>query len=449
MSNIILSSDSYKYSQFNQYPKNTEFVYSYIESRGGEYDKLVFFGTQMFLKEYMSKPITQDDIDEAEDVITAHGLPFNKDGWEYILNAHNGYLPVEVKALDEGSVVTPKLVLLTIVNTDAKCWWLTSFLETALLKAIWYPTTVASNSYKSKKIIKKYLDLTGDVTGLPFKLHDFGFRGVSSRESAGIGGLAHLVNFQGTDTIEALMYGRKYYDVDMAGFSIPATEHSTITSWGRSGEVDAYSHVVDLYSKPDSIYSCVSDSWDFNQACHYWGTALKDKVISSGGTLVVRPDSGIPEVVVPEGMDILESYYGHTLNSKGYKVLNNVRMIQGDGIGHDSIESILWILKEKGYSADNIAFGQGGGLLQSLDRDTCRFAMKCSAIRVSGEWRDVYKDPVGDKGKRSKKGRFSVVNSDNGYITGVYGDDGDLLTQRFYNGELINTTTFDEVRLRS
>ncbi len=203
--NIILSADSYKYSQFNQYPPGTEYVYSYVESRGGRYDETVFFGLQMFVKKYLTRQITQDDIDQAAELMELHGEPFNRPGWQYILEKHNGRLPVRIRALPEGTVIGTKKVLLTIVNTAHECFWLTSFLETAILKAIWYPTTVATNSREIKKLIKRFLEDTGDLAGLDFKLHDFGFRGVSSKESAGIGGAAHLVNFLGTDTVMGLV----------------------------------------------------------------------------------------------------------------------------------------------------------------------------------------------------------------------------------------------------
>lgn len=231
--NIILNSDSYKYSQAPQYPAGTEYVYSYIESRGGKYDKLVFLGVQGFLREYMTTPVTYEMIDQAEVIITAHGEPFNRAGWEYIVREHNGILPVEIKSVDEGTVMLLKNVLVTIVNTDPECYWLTSFLETALLRAIWYPTTVASNSYYSKEIIMEYLEKTGDPSLIDFKLHDFGARGVSSMESAGLGGMAHLVNFMGTDTITGILTAMEYYDAPVCGFSIPASEHSVSSTYGK------------------------------------------------------------------------------------------------------------------------------------------------------------------------------------------------------------------------
>lgn len=456
MHNIILNSDSYKYSQFNQYPQGTEYIYSYIESRGGVHDATVFFGLQAFIKEYLLTPVTMEMIDEAEAIITAHGEPFNREGWEYIVNKYAGKLPVTIKAVPEGTVVGTRNVLATIVNMDPECYWLTSFLETALLRAIWYPTTVATNSYENKKLILDYLEKTGDPTTIDFKLHDFGARGVSSLESAGIGGAAHLVNFMGTDTVEALLFARRYYGADIAGFSVPAMEHSTVTSWGRENEVASYRNMVKQNGKPGGIVSAVSDSYDIFKACELWGTELKQDVLDSGATLVVRPDSGDPADVVAKCLKILDKYFGHTVNAKGYKVLNNVRVLQGDGINHQTIRSILYTITLAGYSADNVAFGQGGALLQIVNRDDQKFAMKCSAAFVNGEWVDVFKDPITDKGKRSKKGRMVLIETDNGFKT-VTTEDADYDTVKgqdvlevvYSMGNLLRDMTFDEVRANS
>ena len=454
MHNIILNADSYKYSQFNQYPPQTTQVYSYIESRGGKYDKTVFFGLQAFIKEYMLTPVTMDMIDEAEAIITAHGEPFNREGWEYIVREHGGKLPVIIKAAPEGLVIPTLNVLVTIENTDPNCYWLTSFLETALLRAVWYPTTVATNSYENKKLILDYLEKTGDPTTIDFKLHDFGARGVSSLESAGIGGAAHLVNFMGTDTIEALLYARRYYHADMAGFSIPAMEHSTVTSWGRENEVDSYRNMLKQNAKPGGLVACVSDSYDIFAACEKWGTELKQDVIDSGATVVIRPDSGDPADVVCKCLKILDKHFGHTVNAKGFKVLNNVRVIQGDGINHASIRSILYTITMAGYSADNVAFGQGGALLQMVNRDDQKFAMKASAALINGVWVDVYKDPITDQGKRSKRGRLKLIKNGDEYTTVTNHDNmfdslQDELVTVFENGILVTEYTFDEVRTRA
>ncbi len=455
--NIILNTDSYKVSMFKQYPAGTTNVYSYIESRGGRYDRTIFFGLQAFIKEYLLDPITQADIDIADEILTAHGEPFNRAGWQYILDKHAGYLPVVIRAVAEGSVVPVKNVLATIENTDPECFWLTTWLETALLRAIWYPTTVATQSWTIRKVILDYLEKTGDPSLIDFKLHDFGARGVSSLESAAIGGASHLINFMGSDTISGVLYAREYYDAGISGFSIPAAEHSTITSWGRDGEVDAYRNMLNQFAKPGSIVAVVSDSYDiYNAASNLWGGELKDQVVASGATIVIRPDSGDPDIVCRKLVTILGEKFGYTTNAKGYKVLNNVRLIQGDGVNEHTIRMILGGFQAYGWSADNIAFGMGGALLQQLDRDTQKFAMKCSSIIVNGKERDVVKDPITDSGKKSKAGRIQLWKSGGEWVTAVnqptgWTDKGigpfvNMLEEVYRDGKLVKEITFEQVR---
>jgi nicotinamide phosphoribosyltransferase len=458
--NLILNTDSYKVSMFKQYPAGTTGVYSYIESRGGRYDRTVFFGLQAFIKEYLLAPITQSDIDIADEILTLHGEPFNRAGWQYILDKHNGYLPVVIRAVPEGTVVPVRNVLATIENTDPECFWLTTWLETALLRAVWYGTTVSTQSKFIKNILTDYLEKSGDPTTIDFKLHDFGARGVSSLESAGIGSASHLVNFMGTDTISGVLFAREYYNAGIAGFSIPAAEHSTITSWGRAGEVKAYSNMVTQFGKQGALLAVVSDSYDIYEACRMWGTELKQQVIDSGATVVIRPDSGDPVEVLPKMFRILAEGFGYTTNSKGYKVLNNVRVLWGDGINQLSIKSILGVIVDvHGYSMDNIAFGMGGALLQQLDRDTQKFAMKCSSAEVNGEWVDVFKDPITDQVKASKKGRVTLWQSGGEFESSVEAPRGwtdkgigpwtDALVEVFRDGKLIREYTFNEVRANS
>lgn len=458
INSLITNCDSYKPSHWLQYPPNTTKVFAYVESRGGKYDEAVFFGLQIYLKEYLSKPIAQEDIDEAEVFFKAHGEPFNKEGWQLLLERHNGYLPIKIRAVPEGSVIPTLNVLATVENTDPDFYWLTSYVETSMLRAIWYGTTVATNSYNSKKVIKKFMEETCDnLSGLPFKLHDFGARGVSSFESAGIGGAAHLVNFMGTDTITGALFAMKYYNTDvMPGFSIPAAEHSSITSWGKKRELDAYRNMLKQFAKPNSLVAVVSDSYDiYNAVENLWGKELRQEVIDSNAIVVIRPDSGDPATVVWKLAHLLADSFGYTLNSKGYKVLNHVRIIQGDGIVTETIKDILIKLKASGFSAENVAFGQGGGLLQQVDRDTMKFAYKTSAAEVDGQWIDVFKDPVTDSGKRSKKGRITLYRDTQGdYETARIGtpDDHyveDVLVKVFENGKIIKEWTFDEVRAKA
>jgi nicotinamide phosphoribosyltransferase len=456
--NILLNTDSYKVSMFKQYPAGTTGVYSYIESRGGRYDETLMFGLQAFIKEYLCVPITQADIDVADEILTAHGEPFNREGWQYILDKHQGFLPLVIRAVPEGTVVPVSNVLATVENTDPECFWLTTYLETALLRAVWYGTTVATQSYTIKKVILDYLEKTGDPSAIDFKLHDFGARGVSSMESAGLGGAAHLVNFMGTDTITGILYAREYYGAGIAGFSIPAAEHSTITSWGRDNEVKAYENMLTQFARPGSIVAVVSDSYDvYNAASKLWGEQLREQVVASGATVVIRPDSGDPVEVNRKLIEILGAKFGYTTNAKGFKVLNNVRLIQGDGVNEMSIRTILGTFMALGWSADNIAFGMGGALLQQVDRDTQRFAMKCSSIKVDGIWINVQKDPVTDSGKKSKAGRVTLwTNSGGEFASAVtpptgWSDKGiggwtDALVPVYWNGNLSKDYTFAEVR---
>lgn len=451
---IILNTDSYKASQFKQYPPGTEYIYSYVEARSGKVPYTVVFGPQAFIKEYLLKPISLDDINEAEEVLLAHGEPFNREGWEYILEEHNGFLPLEIKCIPEGTKIGIKNVIATLVNTDPKCAWLTSYVETAFLRAIWYPTTVATNSHYLKELIKTNWLKTSEtnIDSLDFKLHDFGPRGVSSLESSEIGGAGHLINFLGTDNVASLMWLRRNYNINMAGFSIPATEHSTMTSWGKDNESAAYKNMIEAF--PDSpLIAIVSDSYDMDNAVlNIYGNELKDTIIESGRTLVVRPDSGIPHEIVPRTINQLIEKFGYSTNSKGYKVLPEcVRVIQGDGITPDTLPLILDAMVEHKLSIDNIAFGMGGGLLQHCNRDDFGFAMKCSAAKVNGEWRDVFKSPKTDMKKASKKGQFVLIKEDSIYKTVQKTEDSKLDEMKtiYRNGKLLNETSFDSIRLRS
>jgi len=460
MQNLILNTDSYKTSHYLQYPPGTTNVSSYIEPRGGEFSEIVTFGLQAFIKAYLLTPITIRDVMEADAVFGAHGVPFNRDGWKHIVDKHNGYLPIRIEALPEGTIVAPGTMQVQVINTDPKVPWLTSYIDTALFRAIWYPSTVASLSRRAKQFINNALEITADdpAAELPFKLHDFGARGASSSETAALGGMAHLVNFMGTDTVEGVVAARRFYGEDMAGFSIPASEHSTMTSWLRSGESAAYANMLDKF--PEGLVAIVSDSYDvFNAATTIYGDELKAKIEGRNGTLVVRPDSGNPTTMAIEIIERLGAKFGFNTNSKGYRVLPDyLRVIQGDGMDIDSIPRLLSNMEQAGLSTSNIAMGMGGGLLQKVDRDTCKYAMKANAAKVYGEWRDVYKDPITDQGKKSKKGQLAVVmDADTGTLRTMRKDDVlknldprcNLMQVVYENGELKNETTFAEVRERA
>jgi len=454
---LIYDVDSYKTSHYLQFPPGTSYTHLYAESRGGKFDSVLFFGLQYYLQKYLvGKVVSIAEVEAASTFYAKHGVPFNKEGWMYIAKDLNGILPLKIRAVPEGSVIPVKNVLVTIESTDPKAFWLPGWVETSLLRMVWYPTTVATLSKYCRCVIQKYLEETADdISELHFKLHDFGARGVSSFESAGIGGAAHLINFMGSDTVSGVYLANTVYDCEMAGFSIPAAEHSTITAWGRDHEVDAFKNMLQQFAKPGSIVAVVSDSYDLmNAITNIWGGELRQQVIDSGATVVIRPDSGEPVTIVNQTMTILAEKFGVTNNGKGYKVLKNVRVIQGDGINPDSIEAILQNLKENKFSASNIAFGMGGGLLQQVNRDTQQFAIKLSCVQVNGEFRDVCKAPVTDHGKNSRKGKLELYHSEQkGYWTGKriletnLAPGERLVMQTVYeNGQLLQPTNFESVR---
>ncbi|MBO6504152.1 MAG: nicotinate phosphoribosyltransferase [Kordiimonadaceae bacterium] len=458
MTNIILDTDSYKHSHYLQYPPGATTVSSYIESRGGAHNKTLFFGLQAWMLKTLNTPVTLEDVDNAAWICNQHSVPFNRTGWEHIVNEHGGLLPLVIEAVPEGTLVDTSNVLVQVRNTDPACYWLTSFIETSLLRGVWYPTTVATNSYFAKQTILNYLAQTSDNEPEPiaqFMLHDFGARGVSSEESAALGGLAHLVNFRGTDTMSALLAAKQYYREPMAAYSVPAAEHSTMTSWERKGEKDAYSNMLKQF-KGANIISIVADSYNlFDAIEQHFAGSLKEQVLANaeaGSRLVVRPDSGDPIETPIKAIELLMEKFGSTENSKGYRVLPDyVRVLQGDGITPTTIETILGTMQERDISAENIVFGMGSGLLQQVNRDTQEFAMKCSAIEVAGQWRDVFKEPKTDMAKLSKRGVLALTFSQGAYHTvrreELVGQN--LLRPVYENGQILVTENFQAVRNRA
>lgn len=458
--NRIIDTDSYKASHWLQYPPKTTLVHSYLESRGTDRDwkAAVFFGLQYILKRYFVERFAQNAVEEAREVVNEHGVSFNYEGWTRLVAKHGGRLPLRIRAVPEGSVVPLRNALMTVENTDPEFFWLTSWFETQLMR-IWYPVTVCTQSFHIKKDVYRFLRETADdaEAEIAFKVHDFGSRGVSSQETAAVGGAAHLVNFMGTDTMPSLLLHREFYHAPMAGFSIPAAEHSTITSWGREHEAEAYRNMLRRFAKPGALVAVVSDSWNIYEAVEkIWGEQLKKEVVDSGATVVIRPDSGEPTEVVLRVAHLLAEKFGTETNSRGFRVLRNVRIIQGDGVNENSIRLILEKLKAAGFSASNIAFGIGGSLLQKIDRDTLKFAYKCSAIVTDGRLRDVYKEPLTDAGKTSKRGRLDLVRDEDGQYKTVRLEDSEtiqaensLLRTVYENGEMLVDDSLDEIRKRA
>ena len=450
-----------------------------MESRGGKFSETLFYGLQILLKQYLEGiAITKEEVDEAYEYLgTKHGVfgrddVFDRTKFDYIVEMYDGKLPISIKAVPEGTVVGTKNVLLVIESLDENCAWLTNFLETILLH-VWYPITVGSLSREVKKIVlKSFMDCTtydeATINFLvDFVLNDFGFRGVSSVQSAGTGGSAHLVNFRGSDTLMASKYIRDYYNTEtIYGLSIPATEHSIMTLKGEEGEIEMMKRVLTTY--PTGIVACVSDSYNIFRACkEYWGGELKDLILSRpaepGNQLVIRPDSGHVINTLKEVFNILFEQFGYTVNEKGYKVLPpQVRVIQGDGVNLDSIKEIYAVLEAEKISPENLALGMGGKLLQDCNRDTNQFATKACFAVLEGKEVKVQKNPteMDESGnltksfKKSKSGRLKLVKTETGYVTLTSSDQGfdeakDELVEVFRNGEILKDWTFEEIRERA
>jgi nicotinamide phosphoribosyltransferase len=449
------ATDAYKLTHWMQYPKNTRTVFSYLESRGGMFPETVCFGTQYYLKKYLAgKVITNETIDEAiADSEEIFGFKFfNEKGFRHIANDLDGKLPLQIKTVPEGMVVPVKNVLMTVENTDPDSFWLPNFYE-GLLELVWYPITVATMSREVRKVIEGWAVKAGEHASI-VHLNDFGFRGASSVETAGIGGMAHLVNFAGSDNLLAKRYANKYYSAKMSRdpilLSVYAAEHSTVTSYGEGNEEEAYREIIGR-APDDAIASVVIDSYDAIRAADkYFGELLKDQIIARKGKVVLRPDSGDPVWMSLQVLELLWKHYGGTVNERGYRVLDpHVSVIYGDYISLDMISQILYeVVGKYRFAPSNIVFGMGGALLQKVNRDTQSFAFKCSAIDIDGVWHDVYKRPVSDARKASKRGRLILTCEDGHYATvnEVCVPGYNVLNTVFLNGSIIRDWTFDQVR---
>ncbi len=423
--NFILDADSYKLSHPKMLPKGTRGVFSYVTAREKE-EVIVMFGLQIYLKRYLSNPITMVMIDEAEKFAKLHGEPFFRTDWEYILNRYNGYIPVKIRAIPEGQrlVTAPlegkQIPLATVECVDDRVCWLAQYIETQVQRAIWYPTTIVSNDFKFYKMLKQFYDQHSDNPGmLSFSEHDFGGRGVTCYEQSEIGGASHGVYFMGSDTMAGVRALNHFYACKMSAFSVIASEHFVQTAYGPNGQREYIKTVLDEYAKPGAIVSIVLDAYDVIRESKLLATEFKDQIIASGAKIVFRPDSGDMFKNVSEILKIQEDSFGFKLNSKGKKVINNVGIIQGDGVDIETAKLMMRMVVGMGYAPESVIFGSGGALLQKVNRDTYRFAQKASAVLIGDTWVDIFKNPVNDSGKRSDAGRLDHPDMVDVFDTGV------------------------------
>lgn len=492
LGNTILNVDSYKLAHYTFEEQGKTSAYGYIEARvGGDYTQVTFFGLQYFILFYLGKPITMQMIDEAEDQILQHGLPFNRAGWELLVTRHGGRLPFRIKALREGTVVPQGCVQATIECLDEDFAWMAIYVETCLLRAVWFTSTIAERTARWHDKLLPFLERTGTPEEINFKILDFGARGSESTESAGLAGMAVLTTSNVTDNQMGIRFARKAYGagtdtatrVYCPAFSIPATEHSVTTEWEARGEYAFFENILNTYGSrplnPDGsrvAVSVVIDTYDQDQAVAIWGTnsgqpltlrytvdgqevtiehqkgGLRRRLKDSNMRVVLRPDSGDPRTNLPHLLELAGQYFGFTVNDKGFKMLPDwVRLIQGDSVDEVSLVEICTAIERAGWSIDNLVFGSGGGLIQAdVTRDSHRYAMKASEATVRGEVRAIGKAPMTDMSKASKRGRFCVVRRDGKLLTiasgARYDEEEDLLETIFEFGVPTRFQTFEDVR---
>lgn len=474
--NIILDTDSYKNDHQRMLPPTTKEIYSTVVPRkANQYtDKIKVFGQQYLLKHYLTEQLTQTMINEAQIEIEEQGYHFNRERWEYILTKYNGYLPLEIKAIPEGAYIPVGLPIMTIRNTDHNCAWLVSYIETMLHRIMWKMTTVASIATE----LYYYLDNTlfkhtGQRGNAIYSLHNFGSRGADSYESDVMSGMAHLASgFRGTDCLQANRNIKHYYNTNEAfGSSVLATEHCNICAFSDTAlrdDFNAADKMLDVLDEAITqfkqtgkglpIMSILGDTYDiYRFTGEYLGVKLKERVLQvgkKGGRLVLRPDSGVPEEVSVKCVEILMDKFGYTTNQYGYKVLPDfLRVLQGDGINTSSIREIIRCLEEKKISLENMVFGMGGGLTHEASRDEFSFSMKSTAILDGNNWRDLFKDPVTDKGKMSLKGRITAYkDTETGKIFADRLESQDsnpswvnIMETIYLNGMITKQYTFEEI----
>ncbi len=470
--NPLLATDVYKMGHMEQYAPGCNKVYSYLTARSDKnFGKTVFFGLQYYLKEYLSVKLTPQ---MGEEFLKYRKMILGSNSPEVEAQMRAlcalGYFPLEIKAVEEGTVMPVKNVLMTITNTHPDFYWVVGFIESLILK-LWYSITVASCCRSYREMVDKAFSetVTPDLMFLKdFTVHDFGYRGDATEEGAAISGGAHLISFKGSDTVPALPFVEHYYYAntnELIMASVPASEHSVMCSFGREQEFDAFENMLKLY--PTGIVSIVSDTFDVYKVLTDFAERLKPAIMAREGKVVFRPDSGNPEYIIcgdpnaPEGSNewkgairLLDEKFGSSVNDLGYKVLNpQVGLIYGDGMYLDRYQRTLDKLKEMGYAACNLVIGVGG-ILRNHSRDTLGFAIKATYVEVNGEGREIEKDPITDSKKKSHKGLLCLTYGDN--MEFVTMDKCDRLVETkgllktvFVDGVLKNETTFERIRAKA
>lgn len=444
--NPLFAIDFYKVDHRRQYPEGTTEIYSNFTPRfvkrnhslTSDYDdQIVVFGIQTFIHDYLidqweNNFFKRDKISVISEYkkLIENALAIDDFDCSHIEALHDiGYLPIRIKAIEEGYRVPIGVPVLTIVNTHPDFFWLTNYLETMISASLWKAMTSATIAFEFKRLLMKYANLTGaDESFVDYQAHDFSFRGMSGWQDATLSGAAHLTCFKGTDCVSAISLLNGHYDASdnasIVGTSVPATEHSVMCCTGIDGEFATIKRLItEIY--PSGIVSIVADSYNFWQVLSSYLPSLYREINERSGKVVIRPDSGNPIDIIcgdlcaipgtPEykgALQMLWETFGGRVNAHGYKELSpKIGLIYGDAITIERAARILEIMKEKGFASTNVVFGVGSYTYQYVTRDTFGFAMKATSAVINGERKSIFKDPItasDGSPKKSAKGLLKV-----------------------------------------
>ena len=511
MKETILLTDGYKLGHHFQYPKGTEMVYSNWTPRSCKYfpeasEGSVVFGIQYLIKEYLIKQFNENffNLPKAQAIMEFHDrvdnfVGISNVGIEHIEALYDlGYLPIEIKALPEGSVCPIRVPMMTIKNTLPEFFWLTNYLETLISSVLWLPCTSATSARLYKKELKRHAKRTsfpGNVN-IGFACHDFSMRGMAGIEAAIVSGMAHMTSFCGSETIPAIRAVEEYYNADsskeLVAATVPATEHSVMCAGGKEDELETFRRLIcEVY--PNGIVSIVSDTWDFWQVVEDFLPKLKKEIMARDGRVVIRPDSGDPVDIIcglrtnphfntriveghyyccyapfdidSEYVEISEGQYygayymlgktfGWNTTDTGFRYPSTkVGLLYGDSITLERQKQIYMRLEGASMAACNLVLGVGSFTYQFKSRDSLGFAVKATACKINGELKEIFKQPKTDDGtKNSLKGLIAIYEENGTYVAKDCVSEAEemegALEPVFVNGSLVKDYSLSEIRER-
>lgn len=476
----LLLSDTYKQCHDRMYPTGLTKLVSYWVPRKSmlvTQDKMVFFGLQAFIKEYLIEyfndnffALTKDEVLEL--YTDSMDIQIGRENYDLdkIINLHSlGYLPLQIRALPEGALVPMGVPCIEITNTHDDFAWLVQWIECILQVELWKPCCHATIGYMYRQIADKWYEKTVENIPSSMACADFGMRGMSCMDEATRCSASWLISFNKTSTIPAINYIDKYYSADCKnnslGIGAVSTEHSVMGA-NYSIDGDEVTFVKRLLNElyPNTSFSMVSDTYDYWNMVNNILPQVKDDVMNHNGKLLIRPDSGDIVYISVKTVEKLWEIFGGTVNSKGYKVLDpHIGIIYGDGCTLSNVDAIWYELEKRGFAANCIAYGVGAfcfsaiienGKLIVATRDTFGIAMKATYGVINGKKLMIYKDPKTDtsKLKKSHKGCCEVYTGENRELMCrdelLEMSDNTLLKVVFENGELVREYTFLDIRER-